>query len=148
MTLSDCGAPEARRYRCRGIAKFQGEGYALVTGQGLSFFGGVDPKTGEIKEKGHELCGEEVAGKVLVFPKGKGSTVGSYVIYQLRKNGKAPAAIINAETETIIATGCILAEVPLVDRLEADPLKAIRTGDWVAVDGRLGTVTVSDNHQL
>ncbi len=142
------GGTEAQTYRCRGIAKFRGEGYALVTSQGISFFGGVDPKTGEVREKGHELFGESVTGRVLVFPKGKGSTVGSYVIYQLKKNGKAPAAIINVETEAIIAAGCILAEVPLVDRMGADPLKAIRTGDRVAVDGRSGTVTVVINHQL
>lgn len=146
--MAERGGTEAQTYRCRGIAKFRGEGYALVTAQGISFFGGVDPKTGEVREKGHELFGESVAGRVLVFPKGKGSTVGSYVIYQLKKNGKAPAAIINAETEAIIAAGCILAEVPLVDRMEADPLKAIRTGDRVAVDGRAGTVTVVVNHQL
>jgi len=142
------GGSKRRLYRCRGIAKFRGEGYALVTGEGISFFGGVDPKTGEVREEGHELRGESVAGRVLVFPKGKGSTVGSYVIYQLKKNGKAPAAIINVETEAIIAAGCILAEVPLVDRMEADPLKSIRTGNRVAVDGKAGTVTVIDDHQL
>jgi predicted aconitase with swiveling domain len=101
-----------------------------------------------VRENGHELFGESVSGRVLVFPKGKGSTVGSYVIYQLKKNGKAPAAIINVETEAIIAAGCILAEVPLVDRMGADPLRAIRTGDRVAVDGRAGTVAVVVNHQL
>ncbi len=137
-----------RLYRCRGIAKFRGEGYALVTTQGISFFGGVDPCTGEVREAGHELFGESVAGRVLVFPKGKGSTVGSYVIYQLKKNGKAPAAIINVETEAIIAAGCILAEVPLVDRMEADPLVAIRAGDRVLVDGRSGTVSVRGDHQV
>ncbi|MCX8203098.1 MAG: DUF126 domain-containing protein, partial [Nitrososphaeria archaeon] len=77
-----------------------------------------------------------------VFPKGKGSTVGSYVLYQLRKNGHAPAAIINVETEAIIATGCILAEIPLVDRLDSDPIATIRNGDWTEVDGSTGLVKV------
>ena len=76
------------------------------------------------------------------FPKGKGSTVGSYVLYQLKKNGHAPAAIVNRETETIIATGCILAEIPLVDRLGSDPLEVIHSGDRVRVDGREGRVIV------
>lgn len=131
-----------REYRGRGVAKYSGEGEALVSGMGISFFGGVDPKTGIIREKGHDLCGQDVTGRVLVFPKGKGSTVGSYVLYQLRKNGHAPAAIVNRETEAIIATGCILGEIPLVDRLEADPLEVIRTGDRVLVDGREGRVVV------
>lgn len=128
--------------RGRGVSKFKGQGEALVTRQGISFFGGVDPSTGVVRERGHELFGMDVTGKVIVFPKGKGSTVGSYVLYQLRKNGHAPAAIINVETEAIIAAGCILAEIPLVDRLDTDPLAAIRSGDWVEVDGSTGLVKV------
>jgi len=131
-----------RAYIGRGVAKFVGEGEALVSKQGISFFGGVDPKTGIVREKGHDLCRADITGKVLVFPKGKGSTVGSYVIYQLKKNGHAPAAIVNIETETIIATGCILAEVPLVDKLEKNPLKEIKTGDLVLVDGKTGKVVI------
>lgn len=126
----------------RGVAKFVGEGDALVSTMGVSFFGGVDPKTGVVREKGHDLCGKDITGRVLVFPKGKGSTVGSYVIYQLKKNGHAPAAIINQETETIIATGCILAEIPLVDKLSLDPLSVIKSGDKVIVNGKTGTVFV------
>lgn len=133
---------EALVLKGRGVAKFVGSGEALVSSQEISFFGGVDPKTGVVREKGHELCGADITGKVLIFPKGKGSTVGSYVIYQLRKNGHAPAAIINIETETIIATGCILAEVPLIDRLNKNPLRAIRGGDRVTVDGVEGRVSI------
>lgn len=131
-----------REYSGRGVAKFVGQGEALVSKHGISFFGGVDPKTGIMREKGHDLCGADITGKVLVFPKGKGSTVGSYVIYQLKKNGHAPAAIVNIETETIIATGCILAEIPLVDKLEKNPLEEIKTGDLVLVDGKAGKVVI------
>lgn len=131
-----------RAYSGRGVAKFVGEGEALVSKQGISFFGGVDPKTGIVREKGHDLCGADITGKVLVFPKGKGSTVGSYVIYQLKKNSHAPAAIVNIETETIIATGCILAEIALVDKLEKNPLEEIKTGDLVLVDGKAGKVVI------
>jgi predicted aconitase with swiveling domain len=131
-----------RIYRGRGVAKFMGEGDALVSRQSISFFGGVDPKTGVVNEKGHDLCGADITGKVLVFPKGKGSTVGSYVIYQLKMNGHAPAGIVNVETETIIATGCILAEVPLVDKLEVNPLEAIKNGDHVVVNGKEGRVII------
>jgi hypothetical protein len=76
---------------------------------------------------------------VLVFPKGKGSTVGSYVIYGLQANGKAPAAIVNIQTETIVATGAILAKIPMVDEVD---IGVIRTGDRVTVDGDKGEVIV------
>jgi predicted aconitase with swiveling domain len=129
-------------YQGRGVAKFVGEGDALVSKEGISFFGGVDPQTGVVREKGHDLHGADITNRVLVFPKGKGSTVGSYVIYQLKKNCHAPAGIVNIETETIIATGCILAEVPLVDKLKVNPLEVIRSGDHLIVDGRRGRVII------
>jgi hypothetical protein len=114
-------------------------GEAIVSKAPLSFYGGIDPKTGIVIEKGHELEGKSVNGKVLVFPSGKGSTVGSYVIYGLKKNGVAPAAIVNKETETIVATGVILAGIPCVDKIDIDKIK---TGDMLAVDADGGTVEV------
>ena len=66
------------------------EGEALVSHMGISFYGGVDPDTGVILEKGHDLEGQSITGKVLVFPSGKGSTVGSYTLYRLKANGIAP----------------------------------------------------------
>lgn len=128
-------------FKGRGISKFYGEGLALVSNKPISFFGGVD-KTGIIKERDHDLYGMDITGRVLVFPRGKGSTVGSYVLYQLKKAGHAPAGIINVETEPIIAIGCIIAEIPLVDKLEVDPITNIKTGDYVIVDGRSGLVKV------
>jgi len=115
---------------------------ALVTSQPVSFLGGVDPATGRVIEKNHELRGRSLRGKVFVFPTGRGSTVGSYTIYSMAKNGVAPAAIINTRTEPIIAAGCVLAGIPLVDRLERDPIKTISNGDYVIVDSVSGIVTV------
>ncbi len=115
------------------------EGEAIVSSEPIGFYGGVDAKTGIIIEKGHELEGQSVKDKVLVFPCGKGSTVGSYVIYGLKKNGVAPAAIINQETETIVATGVILAGIPCVDQIDLNKL-AITTGDRVRVDAETGVV--------
>ena len=117
------------RGRCiySGIA----QGEALVTTQAISFFGGVDPETGIIVERGHPLEGQSIAGKVLVFPTGKGSTVGSYTLYRLKHNGHAPLAILNAECETITAVGCIMAESPCVDQL---PIQEIQTGSLVQVE--------------
>lgn len=124
--------------RCISPGKASGE--AVVSRSPLSFYGGVDPRTGIVIEKGHELEGVCVKDKVLVFPQGKGSTVGSYVIYGLKKNGVAPAAIINQETETIVATGVILAGIPCVDRID---IARIRTGDRVIVDADSGTVEIA-----
>jgi hypothetical protein len=104
---------------------------AIVSSVPIGFYGGIDAKTGIVIEKGHELEGKSVTGKVLVFPCGKGSTVGSYVIYGLKKNGVAPAAIINKETETIVATGVILAGIPCVDKIE---IEKIKTGDRLVVN--------------
>jgi len=102
----------------------------------------VDPKTGDVVEKGHELEGKNIKGKVLVFPGGKGSTVGSYVIYQLKKNGAAPSAMINIRAEPIVAVGAIISDIPLVDRLEKDPVRMIKTGDRVLVDANEGSVVI------
>lgn len=113
------------------ISKETGEGDALVTSQPISFYGGVDPNTGEVIEKGHELQGKSVKGKVLVFPTGKGSTVGSYTLYRMKKNGAAPAGIINSECETVVAVGAIISEIPCVDRID---ISRIKTGDRVRIE--------------
>jgi predicted aconitase with swiveling domain len=126
----------------RRVVEGYAEGTAIVSQHPISFYGGVDPKTGCVVERGHELEGRCVSGLVLVFPMGKGSTVGSYTLYQMKKSGTAPKAIINRETEIIIATGCALAGIPLVDRLEKDPLEEIEIGDHVKVDADKGEVEI------
>jgi predicted aconitase with swiveling domain len=119
------------------IYKGVGEGEALTTNQPISFYGGVDPTTGEVIEKGHELQGKTVKNKILVFPTGKGSTVGSYTLYRMKKNGTAPAGIVNRECETIVAVGVIISEIPCVDQVD---ITQIHTGDRVKVEN--GVVTV------
>jgi predicted aconitase with swiveling domain len=106
---------------------------------GISFFGGVDPESGVVVERDHDLEGQSIAGKVLVFPTGKGSTVGSYTLYRLKRAGKAPIAIINAECETITAVGCIIAEIPCVDQV---PIDELQSGQQVVVDGERGVVAI------
>ena len=124
----------------RKISTGQATGEALVTSMGISFYGGVDPETGQVVEKSHELEGQSITGRVLVFPTGKGSTVGSYTLYRLKKAGLAPMAIINAESETITAVGCIISDIPCVDRI---PIEQIETGVQVSVDGETGIVEVT-----
>lgn len=118
--------------RCIYSGSVQGE--TLVTSQAISFFGGIDPDTGIVVERGHELEGQSIADKVLVFPTGKGSTVGSYTLYRLKHNGIAPLAILNAECETITAVGCIIAGIPCVDQLI---IQDIPNGCLVQVEGEL-----------
>lgn len=118
------------------------EGEALVSADPVSFYGGVDPETGVVVEPGHAVEGERITGKVFVFPTGKGSTVGSYVIYRMSKLGTAPAALVNSETEAIIATGCVISGIPLVDKLDRDPLLEIKSGDLLRVSADEGVVEV------
>ncbi len=125
---------EGRRI-CKGIA----EGEAIVTRDGISFYGGVDPDTGKVIEVGHELEGQSITGKILVFPTGKGSTVGSYTLYRMKKNNTAPAAIVNEQIDTIIAVGCIISEIPCVDKIAVNEIK---TGQNMVVNGSEGTVEV------
>ncbi|MFH1256397.1 MAG: DUF126 domain-containing protein [Candidatus Diapherotrites archaeon] len=114
---------------------------AIVSSEGISFYGGVDPDTGTVMEKGHPLEGKTIAGKILVFPQGKGSTVGSYTMYRLKKNGRAPAAIINRECETIVAVGAIISEIPCVDKIE---IEKIKDKTIVSIDADNGIVTTEE----
>jgi uncharacterized protein len=116
----------------RAIYEGRAEGIALVSSTPMSFYGGVNPDTGEIVERDNELKGQSVKGKILVFPHGKGSTVGSYVLYRLAKNGVAPAAIVNAKCETIVAVGAIISEIPCVDMVD---VRRISPNARVRVEG-------------
>jgi predicted aconitase with swiveling domain len=125
------------KINARKIKHGQASGPALVSTEPIGFLGGVDPETGIVVEKGHPLEGQCVTGTVLCFPTGKGSTVGSYTLYWMQKVGRAPAAIINVESETIVAVGAIISDIPMVDQVD---IATIETGDWVTVDGEIVTV--------
>lgn len=115
------------------------EGEALVTKDSISFYGGIDPETGIVVEKGHELEGVDTTDKILVFPTGKGSTVGSYVIYQMAKTGKGPKALVLQDCEAIVAVGCIIGEIPCVDQIDTTQ---ITTGSKIVIDADAGVVEV------
>lgn len=124
----------------RMIAPGKTKGIAIVSSEPIGFYGGIDIKTGIVIEKGHPLEGKKITDKILVFPSGKGSTVGSYVIYGLQKNGVGPKGIINKETETIVATGVILAGIPCVDQID---IEKIHDGDTVLLDADNATVEIT-----
>lgn len=132
-----CSGDREMEFDGRLISKGKATGEALTTSQAISFYGGVDPNTGEVIEKGHELQGRSVTNKILVFPNGKGSTVGSYTLYRMKKNGTAPAGIINKDCETIVAVGAIISEIPCVDKID---ISQIKTGDTVRIENE--TVTI------
>jgi len=128
----------------RAISRGKASGEVLISSAPIGFLGGVDPKTGDVVERGHPLEGKNIAGKVLVFPNGKGSTVGSYVILQLKKNGVAPAAIINVEAEPIIAVGAIISHIPMVDKAERDIYAILKDGQTATVDGDRGSIHIKE----
>ena len=129
-------------YNARSLVKGKAVGEALVCPEPICFVGGIDVDTGVFTEKKHPLYGVCGKGKILVFPTGKGSTGGSYVLYEATENGVGPAAIINQEIEQVTVVGCIISRIPTVDRMEQDPLTVIHSGDIVEVDATNGLVKV------
>jgi predicted aconitase with swiveling domain len=127
------------KLRGRKIVGGKAEGEVIVSRKPLSFLGGVDPETGIVTDAESDIRGQSIAGKILVFPRGKGSTVGSYIVYALKKNNKAPKAIIVGEAETIVATGAIIASIPMIDGVDVSKLK---TGMKVRVDADSGEVEI------
>jgi len=132
--------------QCRASFGHIAKGRALITDQPLCLYDSLDPESGFIINRRHELYGENVSGKILVFPYGIGSSTSSATILEACRCNKAPKAIINLETEPIIAVGAILAEklygriITLVDRPKINPIKVIKKGDFVKVNADIGIV--------
>ncbi|MDD5022753.1 MAG: DUF126 domain-containing protein [Candidatus ainarchaeum sp.] len=131
--------------RGRIISRGKVFGEVLLSKDSISFLGGVDPKTGMVIEKDHSLEGQCISNKILVFPVGKGSTVGSYVLLQLKKNNKAPLAIINLEAEPIIAVGAIISKIPMLDKLEKNPYEFLKNGQEITLDAENGVIIYGRN---
>ncbi len=127
------------RFRCRGLYGGRVEGIALVSRRQISFFGDID-ENGTVVAEDSDIRGENVSGKILIFPSGRGSTVGSYMLLRLKKNGSAPLAIVNAESDLIIAAGAVIAGIVLVDRVEDEFFDTVETGNKVVVDAASGYV--------
>nr|WP_255596637.1 DUF126 domain-containing protein [Methanobrevibacter sp. TMH8] len=126
--------------KCRTISKGEAKGELIVSSEPLSFLGGVNPNTGEVIDPNHELKGKFINDKILFIPGGKGSTVGSYVIFQMKKNNVAPAAIICLNAEPIIATGAIMSDIPMVDSPKTT--EELISGVKVAVNAEKGEITL------
>jgi predicted aconitase with swiveling domain len=118
------------------------EGEAVVISTPFSFLGELDPTTGKVPSPSHELFGQSVRDKILVFPTGKGSTVGPIIAWYAMKARNNPKAMICVEAEPIIASVAITADIPMVHKLDKNPLEFIESGDYVKVDATAGTVEI------
>ena len=127
-------------FKGKGIVKGSFRGEALVTHEPISFLGGVDPSTGVVVERGHELRGKTLAERALILPHGKGSTVGSYVLYSLAKRGLAPRAIVTVKTDLMVLTGCVIGGIPLLSEVPEEVLDVVRSGDLVEIDAHRGVL--------
>ena len=123
----------------RPIVSGHTRGSALVSTKPISFLGGVDPDSGIIIEKNHDLQGKSIAEKILCFPNGHGSTVGSYVLYTLAKKRLGPKAIVNQSADPVIVVGAIIADIPMIDQVD---IRQIETDDEVEVNSEKGIVKV------
>ncbi|ADB57754.1 DUF126 domain-containing protein [Archaeoglobus profundus] len=132
------------RIRGRVISKGYAEGEVIVSRRKFSFLGDVDVESGVVVAEDSDISGERIANKIFIFPHGRGSTVGTYVLLRMKKKGTAPKAIINIETEPIIAVGAIIAEIPLMDKLEINPLEVFESGDFAVVNAYEGYVEKRD----
>lgn len=117
------------------------EGEALVTEMSFSFLGDFDITTGNVSEL-HELSGKNIAGKILVFPSGRGSTTGALVGYYACLFNTAPIGMICRDAEPVIVLNALTNDIPMMDRLELDPLQHINTGDHIKLDATKGEVTI------
>jgi len=130
------------RIRGRVISKGFAEGEVIVSRRKFSFLGDVDVESGVVVADDSDIRGETISNKIFVFPGGRGSTVGTYILLRMKKKGTAPKAIINVETEPIIAVGAIIAEIPLMDKFEVNPLEVFESCDYAIVNAYEGYVEV------
>ena len=136
-----------RRIKVRSISQGHAQGVAVRSKKPVSFLGDVDSATGRITDPDNPLFGTSIAGKVLIFPEACGSTVGSYVLYDMAEQGTAPAALVASRAETIVAVGAIIAHIPLVDGLSLEDMESIHDGDFIMVDAVEGWVGVRYVHE-
>jgi predicted aconitase with swiveling domain len=128
----------------RTVKKGQAEGEAIVSRIPFSYLGDLSMETGKVAPKGHDLEGESLGGKIFVFPTGKGSTVGPYIAEMAKKMGHTPAGMICIDVEPVMAMVAIMNDIPMVHRLDKNPVEVIKTGDYIKMDATEGTVEIID----
>ena len=129
--------------RCKVIVGGKASGSLLVTKQPINFLSSVDHLTGMITDKNHELCGEFVKDHVLVFPYAVGSSVGAYSIFALKSNGVSPSSIIcTSRTDITTASGCAIANIPLLELCGDQEIPEIQNYNEAIVDGISGILQI------
>lgn len=124
------------------VSPGKAEGEAVVLDEPFSFLGELDPNTGKIASPLSRQFGQDLRGKVIVTPTGKGSSMGPVISWYAMKAGNNPAAIICLQAEAILASAAIVAGIPMIDKLDKNPFDAIKPGDYVKVDATAGMVEV------
>ncbi len=122
------------------IVRGKAQGNILIAKNPINFLGGIDKKTGLVHDSKHDLFGKSVAGKILVFPFGIGSSVGAYTIYSLKYNKCAPSAMICQKADLTTASGCAISNIPLVTMTKYD-YDSLKDGQEITLDGTLGTIS-------
>jgi predicted aconitase with swiveling domain len=131
-----------KEFACHKIAEGRGKGEALVTRDSICFYL-VDPETGKIIEDGHDAFGMSVAGKVLIFPSGKGSSVvQADGLYQLMLKDNAPKAMVIQHPDTVLVATAIIMSIPLVDKVEDSFYQTVANGDLIEVNADEGVVGI------
>ena len=126
--------------RCRKISEGKADGEVIVSKDSVCFYL-VEPETGVVVEKNHDIEGKSIAGKILVMPSGKGSSVvQADGLFKLAKNDKAPKAMIIEHADTVLVTGAIIMEIPMVHKVEAKFYKTVLDGDVVSLDADNGII--------
>ena len=128
------------------VKKGKAEGEAIVSQMPFSFLGDLDVETGKVVPRGHDLEGQSIAGKIFIFATGKGSTVGPNVAYMAKQAGNTPRGMICIEVEPVMAMVAIMNDIPMVHRLDSNPLEVIETGDYIKMDAAEGVVEVIKAH--
>jgi predicted aconitase with swiveling domain len=140
---SDLTDKDSIIHSCHRIAGGCAAGEALFSSDDICFYL-VDPQTGVVIEKGHALEGQSIAGRVLIFPGGKGSSVvQADGLYQLAAQGKAPVAMAIQHPDTVLVASAIIMEVPLVDKADPSFYRQAADGDFVEIDADQGKITVT-----
>ena len=126
--------------KCRKISEGKADGEVIVSKDSVCFYL-VEPETGVVVEKNHDIEGKSIAGKILVMPSGKGSSVvQADGLFKLAQNDKAPKAMIIEHADTVLVTGAIIMEIPMVHKVEDKFYKTVMDGDVVSLDADNGII--------
>ena len=115
------------------IVQGRTQGIVLKTTNPINFLGAVDKKTGMIRDKKYDIFEKSIKDVVLVFPHGIGSSVGAYTIYSLKSHQSAPVAMICQKADLTVASGCALANIPMIV-ISNEEFNSIQDGNEIVID--------------